>query len=214
MKKKMLLTGLLLLLLAISAGCGTQQSDALLRETLERMNTLGKTMDTFSATVEQSASVNGQEITSPYRLWYSRGRYRMEWEENGSKQVEIFDGKDAWTYVEGGSEAWLKPNVDKEDVFAFLQTFDELFSADYVETATRDDGEYHLLSGTMKSNPDAFRITWWVDTETGFPAIIINETDSYTASSHYRDIRINNELDEALFSFTPAEGMKVTDISQ
>jgi outer membrane lipoprotein-sorting protein len=209
--KKFIIIPLLMIAVAFSAGCIRRERT--LDKVIREIETLGSQLETLTAEVEQIALVDGEETTSTYTLWYSKGRYRMEWGESGGRQVEIYDGNNAWTFVEGENNIFLIRDLEKEDIFAYLANFQQQFTVSYKDSVTIDGIEAHVLEGTMETAP-GYTLTWWVDKKTGFPFKSENRSEQWTATWQYRNYQINTDLEESLFFFIPPSGSNIIHVPQ
>jgi outer membrane lipoprotein-sorting protein len=205
--KKIILILSLTLIIAFLTGCNS--SEGTLEDTLKQMKTLGESMENLTAEVVQTADQSGEVTSSSYTLWYSNGRYRMEWDEDGDRQVEVYDGTSAWSYVEGENTVYFIRDLEQEDMFAFLLDFQERFNVSYKESTKVDGRETHVLEGTLSTVSGANTSTWWVDKESGLPFKGETSTEDWTINWEYQDFQINTELDESLFNFLPPAGSNI-----
>jgi outer membrane lipoprotein-sorting protein len=207
--KKYLSVMLLIFLLIVTVGCNRRERT--LDNTLNQIESLGRTLKTFTAEVEQVSDWDGEITSASYNLWYSNGRYRMEWDENNQRQVEIYDGNNAWTYVEEDNTVYLIRDLEKEDIFAYLQNFRDRFTVTYKGSTDVEGRTAYILEGSIAS-ASGYALTWWVDKETGFPFKTENRTNQWTATGYFRNFKINTELEEHLFNFVPPSGSNIIHI--
>lgn len=144
-------------------------------------------------------------VKEPFKL-------RLERPEN----VTVIDGSAVWTFLPKHNQVQISDYNQEKDEFPsphniFRQYSDKrkavLLGEETVEGAPCD-----VLS-LETSDPQAVKVTVWIDKKLMFPVKALEETTSGNTATHIlRDIKLNVKLDNSVFTFKPPEGASVVDL--
>jgi outer membrane lipoprotein carrier protein len=168
---------------------------------------------TVSATFSQEKKT--RLLTKPIR---SEGRFqykqpdRIRWEYRGGMNMQVvFNGKDIWIYYPELKEADKLSGLAQ---YGSLMHFDVFtMSKDYTITAKKEK-DFTSLMFVPKAKGPISRIEMEISDDTAFPRMVrLLDRNNEPATITFRDVRINPEIKDAVFTFVPEKGVVVRERS-
>lgn len=137
---------------------------------------------------------------------------KIRWEYTGSTNVQvIFNGKDLWIHYPDLKEA---DRLDGMSQYGSLLHFDVLsLSKDYTVTANKDKNLTRLTFVPKTKGPIS-RIEMEIIDDSSFPRMVrLLDQNNEPTTIFFRDIKINPEIKDAMFTFVPETGVVVRERS-
>lgn len=137
---------------------------------------------------------------------------KIKWEYRGSVNMQVFfNGKDIWLYYPDLKEADKLSGISQ---YGSMMHFDlNNMSRDYSVTAKKDKGMI-LLSMLPKVKGFIGRIEMELSDDMSFPHIVkIFDKNNDPTTITFRNIKLNAEIKDSMFSFVPGSGVTVRERS-
>jgi len=216
--------------LVLRGGCFQLSTD----EVLSRINERVKKVESFKAKMVTSTQMLAQMVKIEVDIRFKmpdKMRTEMNFPGLLGKQITISDGKTLWTYFEG-----LK-QVAKIDITELSEQMRNKFmsqteqmrepfknfkreSIKYIKKEKVEGEETYLLEVTMPEMPGFLvklpKAKFWISTNDGmvWKVVFYGGKEKEAMSVSCRDVEINLQLDESLFSFVPPPSAKIIDMGQ
>lgn len=214
MKKLKFVIMVLFLLVFPLSGCSQPSEEGTLEYVVSNVEQFSP--ETLTAVMELSAQSGDTAIEEEHHYWYSQGRWRIEREDDAQiRQTNIYDGTDSWSYTDEDMESSIIVIREPSgaDIFDF-KNFGGPYTLSYEGTEKVEGHLAHVIKGAMEDeHPQSFRVTWWIDAETWFPFMSESKNEISRTKVIFRDIRINEDVDESLFEFTPPADAEVMELN-
>lgn len=236
MKRLTLICGLLIIALCI--GANFAQADQKTEELIAKLEAKAKTINSYRADSTMQMEMFGKKMVYTGTLAFKKpDKSRMEMNTKlgnmDMKQFIISDGKTMWTYqphmntvqkidlekiiAETGDDSRQR-NGDPSDPFQSLNRD----SIVYVRTDKIDGKDVHIFKGNPLSSgtenmpliPSKLEIGLNADSGMLSRMAMFNKEGKEMMSQHYSNIRLNTNIPDSEFDFTPPEGAQVLDITE
>ncbi|MDP2158612.1 MAG: outer membrane lipoprotein carrier protein LolA, partial [Nitrospirota bacterium] len=154
-------------------------------------------------------------LTKPIR---TEGRFlykqpdRIRWEYKGSVNLQvIFNGKDIWIYYPELKEADKLTGLSQ---YGSMMQFDVLtMSRDYAITAKKEKNLIMLRLAPKVKGPIA-QIEMEIPEDSPFPRMVkLFDQNNEPTTITFRDIKLNPEIQDSSFTFTPEKDVVVRERS-
>lgn len=230
-------------LVALCSSIALAQPDSETQRKLEEVAARVADIKSYKVDMKMEMQMMGQTMTTTGEMTFQRpNKMHMTTTTNmmgGMKQEVIVSGDIAWTYMpmmkmatkidmkklmEAGKDY---PGMAKQgDITTPFEGLPE-DKIKYIEKKETDDGAVYVfeakpdLGAQMPQDSPMSQmlpetIVLWINVDTGLPAkIIMKGKDGATMMEQaYSNFRINIEIDESEFEFTPPEGVQVMDMTE
>ena len=137
---------------------------------------------------------------------------KIRWEYTGSTNMQvIFNGKDLWIYYPELKEADKLGGMSQ---YGSILHFDVLsLSKDYTITANKDKNLTHLTFVPKTKGPIS-RIEMEIIDDSSFPRMVkLLDQNNEPTTIFFRDIKLNTNIPDSSFIFTPEKGVIVRERS-
>ncbi|MFC1693610.1 outer membrane lipoprotein carrier protein LolA [Candidatus Latescibacterota bacterium] len=132
--------------------------------------------------------------------------------------IIVVDGEKVWTYLPKNKQAQLSDFDGEEDTFpspysVFRRYVDkrEALPVGKEEVNGSECDVIHLLSPDSKDT----RVIVWIDLSLDFPVKAVEETQAGDMVTHVlSDIKINEKMDDDIFTFSPPKGISIIDLRE
>ena len=230
-------------LVALCSSVALAQSDSETQRKLDEVAAKVADITSYKVDMKMETQMMGQTMTTTGEMTFQKpNKMHMTTTTNmmgGMKQEMFVSGDIAWTYMPMMNMA-TKMDMKKlkaagEKQFGMAKDADITTPFDglpqdkikYIERKATDDGAVYVFEakpgfGALQPEdsplpqmlPETMVI--WIDVETGLPAKIIMKAkdDAPMMEQTYSNFRINIEIDESEFEFTPPEGVQVMDMTE
>jgi outer membrane lipoprotein-sorting protein len=215
--KKFILTGLLsglLFLLAIPVGAiAKDDADDIVkrvRKTLDGVKTLSCSFETtqFWKELDRTQNMSGtirMNVKRPFRL-------RLERPGN----TTVIDGKTIWTYLPKHRQVQISDFQKDAEQFpsphTIFKRYSERRDAELAGEEPVNGSDCDIISLTT-DDPTDVKVTVWIDRELHFPVKAIEETPAGDIITHVLgDVVINEDIDDAVFTFVTPDGVTKVDL--
>lgn len=209
-KKKILGTLSYVLLVASMGLFFTLPAQAdIVTELMERQARITSVQALF--TQEKHTRLLAKPVRSEGRFLYRRPS-SIRWEYSGSASMQvIFNGRDLWLYYPDLREADRLTGLAE---YASLMHFDvATLSRDYEISAKREKGLVKLRLVPKRKGPVSL-IEMEIPGDSAFPGTVrISDSNNEPTSIIFRDVRLNSEVKEDLFTFNPGKDVVVRERS-
>jgi len=213
-------------------------ADQKTEELMSKIQAKAKTINSYRADLTMNMEMMGQKIVYTGNLSFKKP-HKSKMEINGKigpmdmKQIIISDGKMAWTYqpnmnmvqkidlekiiAETGDNSKQK-NGDPSNPFQSLKR-DSII---YIRTEKIDDKDVYLFQGVPEIQdtqdisliPEKVEIGIYADNGMLSKMVMFNKEGKEMMSQVYSNIRLNLEIPDSEFEFTPPEGVQVMDMTE
>jgi len=204
------------LITGISSNAGAQDKEAenvvkRVRKSIESLKTLSCGFS-YSSKWEESGGA-GQELKG--RLFLKNpDRVRVETEG----QTIVIDGKSVWMYLAKSGQVQVTGFEKNDTGYPSPMTIFKKYSDERkpsIKGTEKVNGreclKIELLQGDSLDDP----VTVWVDKTMNFPIKSVEESTSGEVITHsLTDIKINEGIDNEVFTFTPPAGVDVLDLRE
>ena len=148
--------------------------------------------------------------TSGRFLYKQPDKIRWEYAGNANMQV-IFNGKDLWLYYPALKEADKLGGVSQ---YSSMLHFDvHSLSKDYTATVKKERN-LTLLTFLPKAKGPVNRIEMEISDDTSFPRMVkLLDQNNEPTTIFFRDIKLNTNIPDSSFIFTPEKGVVVRERS-
>ncbi len=230
-------------LVFICSSIALAQPDETTRKMLEEVASKTAAITSYRVDLRMEMRMMGQPtITNSEMAFKMPGKMHMKNTSDmmGGMTQEIFKSGDiVWTYmpvmkmVTKMDMTRIKSEIPQQSAAASQGDITKPFQdfpkdgIKYIEKKKVDGGQVYVfeakpdLSGKMppgQPTPQMLpnKIIFWIDTDTGLPAKVtmLAEDGSTMMDQIYSNFRINVEIDDSEFEFTPPEGVQVMDMTE
>lgn len=184
----------------------------LVKKTLDDISTFSCSFNTeqFSKSTDTTQHISGT-------IWMKMKKpflFRMERPGN----IIVIDGKTIWTYLPDYKQVQIS-DYDKEG--GNFPTPYNIFNRYADERKAVLSGEEEIHGGKcdiislVSDNPAEIKVTVWIDRTLHIPVKAIEESPSGDVFTHIiSTIRLNENINESIFTFVPPEGVTKIDLRE
>lgn len=225
MKRKIAIIFTLIFGIAVTASA-KQQED--INEVVDRIQKKYEKIDKFYADFDQEAEVRALDTVEKAsgKVWFKKpGKMRWDYKRPTNDQI-VSDGKTIWYYNEQEKQV-MKSSLEKLNeesnsttLISGLGKVKELFNASYAsENSIQNSPESYLIELTPKEsdsgNEEPYnRIIISVDKDdTLVREIYLFDPFGNKTKITLNNFRINKDISDSVFKFSPPNGAEVVDMS-
>ena len=133
-------------------------------------------------------------------------------------QTIVVDGEKVWSYLPKHNQVQISAFEREEDLFPSPHN---IFTQYVNERKALISGEEKIkececdIICLISSDPDENKVTVWIDRALKFPVKAVEETPSGDVTTHVlSDVRLNEKIDDDVFTFDPPEGVTEIDLRE
>jgi outer membrane lipoprotein carrier protein len=158
-------------------------------------------------TQEKHTRLLKKPIRSSGRFFYKQPDM-IRWEYSGGSTLQVmYNGKDLWLYYPELKEADRLSGIPQ---YSSLMHFDVSSLAGDYTIAARKEKNVSLLTLVPKTKGPVRQIEMEFTEQSSFPGkITLVDSNNEETVITFRDARINREIEDALFNFSPPKGVTV-----
>jgi len=186
--------------------CGTVVSQTDGNELLKKLQQKFDSIKDLSADFTQTN--NGKTIFSGSLLFKKENKFKITTE----KFIIVSDGTTSWSYNKKENKVIIT-NYDDEDPGVFslnelVYVFPE--QCDVISKIENQESVLILTPNSYKYNFDSVQI--WLNNEDLISKVLLTEYASGKTAVVFSNYRLNQNLPDSKYSFTPPEGSKIIDL--
>ena len=179
------------------------QDTHLLKKLQENFNSLKD----FSADLVQ---LNNGKINLEGKIFFKKeNNLRLELKN----LIIVSDGKTNWNYNKRLKKVIIS-NYDENDpsVLSLKRIIFDYPSKCEVSEDTKDGENVLILKPKINSGINAELVKIWLNREYDISKVLVNESAGNSIEVRFSNYKINGEIPDSKFSFTPPQGTKVIDL--
>jgi len=212
MKFAVMLFIILCIFMAIS---GTSVAKNDVEKIMSRVKKTLDNLETLHCSFERShySEVSDKTVTISGELYIKESNMlRVEY----PAQTIIVDGEKTWVYVPKNNQVQISNFIESDEAFPTPHIIFEKYSrerkVEFAGTEKFDGKEYETLN-FIPSDIDENYLHVFIDTEINFPVKTVIESPNGDMDTYIlRDIALNIEIEDEVFTFVAPEGVETIDL--
>lgn len=230
---------LAILLAFVLIGAGFVQADTQTEKLMNKVLAKSKNINSYTTDLSMTMKVMEKEMVSTGKLSYKKpGKSHMKMNTQignmNMEQTVVSDGKTTWTYqpqMNMAQKIDIGRIVEETGIDITEQHGGELSNAlgglekdsiSYVKTDTINGEEVYIFEGKPKDSDmgnmpfTLSKMQLWLSPKDGMPrkVIIFDEGNKQIMSQEYSNMKVNIDIPDSRFEFTPPEGVQIMDMTE